>query len=342
MKKELTNVDVYVLVRELNYQRLEKMTRLHFGYKLKARPGNDLLFLGNMLIPTRYSVPSRTPDNLCKLFKKYLAGARVLSVEQLNFDRVLRIRTDRGNVVFELFGRGNIILTDANNRIIYAIEQREWSARRLLRGEEYVPPPPPKIHPSIGYEQFVGLFTSRDVVRSLVRAGLPPVYAEELCLRAGIDKNKPVDALEEKEKEALYETFRGLITSLDSPRPTAYFKDDEVVDVTPIPLTLYTDLEKKTFGSFSEALDILTPILLTLEQKEKKKDVRAYLLAEREKILEEMKELENMIEQAYMYAHELMNQMERARAGEKPTSVGPFTLKRWNKREIVYSFTPPA
>lgn len=344
MKTELTNVDIYVLVRELRYRRLEKITRLQYGYKLKARPGRDLLLLGTMAIPTGYSVPSMPPDNLCNVFRKHLAGARVLSVEQLNFDRVLRIETDRGSVILELFGKGNIILTDSSGKILYALEQREWSARRIFRGETYVPPPPPRLHPGMDCEQFASVFTSKDVVRSLVRAGLPPAYAEELCLRAGIDKNTPTSALGHEHVDALYKSFCELISALDTPQPTVYIKDGDIFDITPVPLSVYSDMESKTLDTFSEALDLLTPHLLTPRQRDqkKKKDIRGRLLAERERIVKEIEELQRLIDQAYAHAQEIITQMQRASAGEAPESVGPFVLKRWSRKEIVFSFTPPA
>ncbi len=342
-KRALTNMDVYVLAREISYHRVEKLSRIPGGYRLKARPGRDLLILGPMLIPTAYSFDALPPDRFAQVFRSRFSGARVTSVEQINFDRILRIGTDRGSIILELFGRGNIILTDEEGRIIAATEQREWSARKILPGEPYVPPPPPKVRPDMDLDAFSAIFTARDVVRSLVRAGIPPAFAEEICLRAGIPKEKSTKDLADEDIESLFSAFRDVVSSLESPSPALYASGDTIVDITPIPLRVYAQMDSQTFPTLSEALDVLTPILLSEEAEEKteKRSVVDHILRERENLQREIEELQALIGEAYKHMTEIQAALDLARSGEAPpASFGPFRLKRWSRTEIVYEFTP--
>ena len=95
----------------------------------------------------------------------------------------------------------------------------------------------------------------QDLVRSLVRGlNMGGTYGEEVCLVAGVDKNKPAAELDAREidrvHQALQEVF--LDETLD---PHIVLQDGEPVDVLSRPLKIYEGLEQKRFATFSEALD---------------------------------------------------------------------------------------
>jgi len=345
VKDGLTNIDVYVLSRELQGKRFSKIVRVPGGYKIKISGGQDLLVLpGRFIIPTSYVIEAGRPDNLSILSRKRLGNARIESFEQINFDRILRIRTDRGSIIIESFGDGNIILTDENDTIIYALRERDWRDRSVRRGVMYTPPPPPRISPTTALDTFVGIFTAKDAVRSLVRAGIPPIYAEELCFRAGVDKNTPVSELSDAQKELLFNAFRELIDSLNDPEPVVVRDGEEIVDITPVPLLRYKDYDLEHFDSFSAALDVLTPKLFEIssqpQEKKEKSSVVEFWKKQLEEAKQELSELEQMIEKAYEHSYELEQAIASARAGKPLESVGPFKLKGYDGRELVYEFTP--
>ncbi len=346
VKGGLTNIDVYVLSRELQGKRFSKIVRIPGGYKIKISGGADLLILpGRFIIPTSYVIEAGRPDNLAILARKRLGNARIDAFEQLNFDRILRIRTDRGSVIVESFGDGNIILTDEDDVIIYALHERDWRDRSVRRGVMYTPPPPPRIFPGISFEAFSQIFTAKDAVRSLVRAGIPPIYAEELCLRAGVDKNTPAPELTDSQMEALYNAFTQLIDALHRPEPVVVRDGEDIVDVVPIPLSRYEGYEQERFDSFSAALDVLTPHLFEIleqsaEQRSKKGSMVEFWKKQLEDAKRELSALEQMIEKAYEHSYALEQAIASARAGKPPQSVGPFKLKGYDGKELVYEFTP--
>lgn len=342
----MTNIDIYVLCNELVGKRFLKIVRIQGGYKIKVSGGKDILVVpGRYVIPTAYVVEAGNPDTLSIISRKYLGNARIESFEQLNFDRILRVRTDRGSVVIESFGEGNVVITDEKGIIIYALREREWRDRVVRRGAEYVPPPPPKLYPGIPFDRFKEIFAAKDVVRSLVRAGLPPVYAEELCACAGVHKNTPCSDLGDGEVRAVYSAFSRLIEKLNDPEPVAVYSGDMLVDILPVPLSRYSGYEMRRFSSFSEALDLLTPELFRFSArqrgKDKRKDIVEYWKQQLENAKQELSLLERMIEKAYEHSHELERAIAMAKSGNPPGSIGPFKLKKFEGKELVYGFSPP-
>jgi len=346
MKDALTNFDVYVLARELTPSRFSKIVRIPNGYKIKLVGAPDLLFTPPLLIPTNYVIPADRPDNLAIISRKRLGNRRIRSVEQLNFDRILRFNTDDGSIILELFGDGNVILTDAEGKITYALHERDWRDRSVRRGLEYQPPPAPRAYPGIDFDEFANLFTAKDVVRSLVRAGIPPIYAEEICTLAGVDKNLPASDLSSAQLEPLYESLQDIFRRLDEPDPVVVRSGDEIADVLPFPVSKYSSGEYvlEHVPTLSEALDRITPTLVSVGAEPDVREERSivdFWKREREEAERELAELNSMLSSAYEHSSELLAAMSAVKSGSPPSGrIGPFALKRWDKREVVYDFTP--
>ncbi len=350
MKDALTNVDVYVLSRELRPRRFSKIVRISGGHKVKLVGAPDLLVLPPLLIPTSYVVPADRPDNLSVISRKRLGNRRVTAFEQLQFDRILRIGTEDGSIILELFGSGNVILTDADGVIVYALHERDWRDRSIRKGLNYVPPPAPRVHPTMSFDEFAAIFTARDAVRSLVRAGLPPVYAEEVCHVAGVQKDLPVADLQSGAVESLYSAFMDLVSRMNQPDPVVVRRADsgEVVDVLPFPISRYSsdDYVFEHHETLSEALDVLTPALVstsegTESRQEPERGMVSLWKRQRDEAVRELSELEAMLNHAYEHSAAILSAMESAKRGQKPADrIGPFVLRRWDGREVVYEFTP--
>ncbi len=96
----------------------------------------------------------KTPPMLCMLMRKHLSGGQIINIEQLGFDRVVRIdievRNELGDlcvksIIIEIMGRhSNIILTDENNKIMDSAKHIDFTVsavRQILPGLIYVNPP---------------------------------------------------------------------------------------------------------------------------------------------------------------------------------------------------------
>lgn len=116
-----------------------------------------------------------TPPMMCMLLRKHLSRAKITAVEQLGFDRIIRLTFDSGDemgfrrekfLYCEMMGRGsNLIFADENNKILSAFRQNDITTkfgRVVMVGMPYeAMPPQDKIDPiSCTFETFVSLFSS--------------------------------------------------------------------------------------------------------------------------------------------------------------------------------------
>lgn len=98
---------------------------------LIARPGG--FFLADY-------APKGAADGFCLFLRRRLSGRKIESAEQLGLDRIVILRTAEHNIILELFGKLNIILTDGAGTIVHALSERDWSKRSIRPGKPYVPP----------------------------------------------------------------------------------------------------------------------------------------------------------------------------------------------------------
>jgi predicted ribosome quality control (RQC) complex YloA/Tae2 family protein len=151
-----------------------------------------------------------------KFLNDILENSKVESITQPNFDRIVRIDFFSGkSIVFEMFGRGNIILLE-NNRILFAREYREWRGRAIKRGEEYKYPPSPVNPLSMDFEKFLGeLRGDYEIVGVIATRFNLSHYSEIVCSLAGVEKDKKVMDLSEDEKIRIFETIKSFLSGLD-------------------------------------------------------------------------------------------------------------------------------
>ncbi len=94
------------------------------------------------------------PPMMCMLLRKHLSRAKITSVSQVGFDRIIRITFDSGDelgfrkskdLYCEMMGRGsNLIFADENNKILAAFRQNDITTkfgRVVMVGAPYEPMP---------------------------------------------------------------------------------------------------------------------------------------------------------------------------------------------------------
>ncbi len=206
-----------------------------------------------------------TPPTLCMILRKYLGGAKIDSVAQIGFDRVLRItfscydelgyKTKR-HLIAELMGKYcNIIFTDALDKILYVLKPIDFSAstvRQLLSGMIYeLPPQKNKLDPrTVDRETFMRLAREADQSRACDKfitsnfAGLATSTAREIAYISGGSVGATLAECESR----LWNVFDGVMTSLreKTARPTIIVVDGK--------LTEYGYLDHTQYGSHVERL----------------------------------------------------------------------------------------
>ena len=215
--------------------------------------------------------------NFCMLLRKHLNNGRIMSIEQPNFERIIHIGIEHLNelgdpctkqLIIEIMGKhSNIIFVDEENRIIDSIKHisaQISSIREVLPGREYqIPPSHEKISPlAITPTYFEQTICQKPV--SLTKAiytsltGISPLIAEEICYRAGLDSNASTASLTPDEKLNLFSALTTVIELIKKEEftPNIVFKgEQEPVEFSSIPLTMYEDYESVLYPSISQVLE---------------------------------------------------------------------------------------
>lgn len=217
------------------------------------------------------------PPMLCMLLRKYFLGARIVSCEQLDFDRIaiftVACYDEMGfacekKLICEIMGKyANLIVTDADYKILTAMKIVDFAAstvRQVLPGLKYqVPKQQDRQSPlCLSREYFDSKFLTASGERTVEKfitsgwGGIATQIAHELCFRAtgGIDT-----LLTEVDKERLYSVMAEWCELLGEERytPTVVFdKSGRPIDYSYMDISyLGTDVTKKHYVSISDMFD---------------------------------------------------------------------------------------
>lgn len=304
--KSMSAVDVRACVKELQSLINGRVDKIYhyppdeIRIKIYADGRRDLTIeAGKRIHLTKFAKESpRIPSSFAMLLRKHLEGGRIRKIEQHDFDRVVLIEIERKDakriIIVELFSKGNIILADENLQVIMPLKPM------FKPGEKYSFPEPRLTPMDITLETLKSILEKREIVKVLAtRGGLGGLYAEEVCLRAGIDKNKYADELSKEELEKIYNAIRSVFEPVYNGefKPHIVLKNGEYFDVLPIELQRYAELEKKFFETFNDALDEFYSHKIMDSAEEKKESKELLKLKNRlEKQLETKKAFEEEME----------------------------------------------
>jgi len=214
---------------------------------------------------------------------------KIEEVKQPGFDRVLEIVSGEVKLICEIFGKGNFILVK-NDKIIGALRQEDWADRSIEVGKEYVYPEPTADPREM--EDIIENLSEGEVVRSLASdLSLGGKYAEEICRRTQIEKTKPVEKLNEDEKEKIRIEAENLMVNERS--PILYSKEEMPQRAAPFPLDTYEEMDKEWFDQFSESLD---EYYYRREKKEEERKKREAYQEKKEGIERQLQQQKRKIE----------------------------------------------
>ncbi|WP_393970758.1 ribosome rescue protein RqcH [Oxyplasma meridianum] len=153
-----------------------------------------------------------TPSQVTMVLRKSLSERRIVNVEQLNFDRVVKLTMHTGQeIIFELFREGNLIVTNSG-KIEFVLSPREWRNRKLKVGEIYIPPSQ-NDPSSMSDEEVWGVLnqSKASLVQTLAtRMNLGGEYSEELISRIGMEKSA-MPPFEKVQTDKILEGIRSLM-----------------------------------------------------------------------------------------------------------------------------------
>ena len=235
------------------------------------------------------------------------------AVEQQGFDRIALFRLERGpdrfDIIFEIFSRGNLVV-GREGKIVAVLSPEKFKDRAVEIGEQYVFPVAGIDPLELDRGGFAAAVRGAkgQVVRVLATIlNLGGTYAEEVCLRAGIDKETRIKDLQDPQVDALYTALNNLAVASDQDRqPGVIFRDGKAIDATPIALVQYRDLDRRDFPTFNEALSnfltIAEPAVEVVEDAAAKFDRR---VAQQRETLQNLREEAARLEAqaVFLYGH---------------------------------------
>ncbi|RLG68084.1 MAG: hypothetical protein DRO11_09435, partial [Methanobacteriota archaeon] len=279
MKERMSNLDITAVVAELRPMllgaRVEKIFHTPpdlFRFKLhkSGRGRVDLVVEPGKRVHTtsyEYKAPTK-PTNMAMYLRKRLRNTRLDAIEQVGYDRIIKIvftgYEQVYNLYVEVFSRGNLVLTDGDNRILGVFRVEEWRTRTLKPGHTYLAPPSSLDPRGLTPEKIMETLRrqgSREVVRVVAtELGLGGKYAEEVLMRSGIDGKRGAETLTGHECEKLCETIRDIFMRAERGEISPEMVLDgngKPLDVTPFHLQVYDNQPTKSYDKLVEALDDL-------------------------------------------------------------------------------------
>ncbi|MDD7306307.1 MAG: NFACT RNA binding domain-containing protein [Peptoniphilaceae bacterium] len=191
------------------------------SYKLLISANNNEARLN--LTNQKFENPNVAP-NFCMVLRKHLNQGKIVNIEQVGLDRIVIFSISSidemgfdtsKKLILEIMGKySNLILVDEDNKVIDSIKRvNEFmsSIRQVLPGVKYKLPINNKIDiTKDGFKEDIYYFDQKLPDSTNPRkffyntyTGLSPLFAEEICFRAGIDPRINWNLVSESEKENL-------------------------------------------------------------------------------------------------------------------------------------------
>lgn len=359
MKKELSSIEIRVLIKELQRINGSYINKIYHPEKktivlsLRTSEGKNNLYIKLPFVwlsTKRIEMPEKI-SGFCGLLRKYLENSRIASINQIESERIIEIKFRKGEKEYklfvELFGEGNIIICDKEKEIIAPLEQQEWKDRKIIAGEKYELPPAKENIFTLSMDEFKKKMNDSEAVsKNMAMFGAGSVYAEEICLRSGIDKKKT--NLSEKEKEKIFSAFKNMLNEEINPR--AVYENGETKDIVPYSMNIYSQKEQKRFNSFTDAIENEFMKEEKKEQKTKKTSkheerilktkniiqIQQRSLVELEKNIKELQEKGDYIYNNYEKVKKILDELNKTRREKGYEGLKEKTIKvNEQKGEVV-------
>ena len=256
---------------------------------IRARGANHRLLLSasanyaRIHLSTLQKENPATPPVFCMLLRKHLVGGKIECFQQLDHDRILELKVLTTNdfgescikyLVIEIMGRhSNIILLNEERKILDSIKHIDFETsrvREVMPGRQYTLPPaqnkqnpvalledPMHIGNMLQAAPTEDLRIDKFLLESI--KGISPLFAREICYRAGIDSTLRYHQLQQEERIAVEKaTLETLQECYFSTENNAYIFYQDANMTQPFDV-YFSNMQqyawKKEFSTFSQALE---------------------------------------------------------------------------------------
>ena len=367
MNRQLSSFDFYVIASELQefkgcyIDKIYQLTRDDFLIKIKniktKQKESIIIKNGKFLCVTQksYETPLK-PSMFAMTLRKYLLNGKITGISQHEFDRIIEIKVSKSegefSLVIEFFSKGNIILVNPDGEIILPLIKQQW-AHRIIKSKEKYNHPPSQIDPfNLTKEKFSNLLkeSKTDLVRTLaVNVNLSGLIAEEICIRANIEKNSKIEDLDDKTIERVFNLLLDFLKLFKNKefKPILIKRDRNPIDIIPFKFKIYRNNDFDEVASFTKSLEEFISIKKLDAEKDSKSEKKIKKLyrqlgQQEEAVKKLVKEIElkkiegEIIYLNYNQCNKLLDEINNI-IEQKDKVDG---IKRINEKEIVKEFDP--
>jgi predicted ribosome quality control (RQC) complex YloA/Tae2 family protein len=269
--QQMSNLDLFFLIPELKTLEqtfLNNIYQKNNVFKFKFRNQNLVVDVKNAVYISNYEFEAEEPRGFVKDLRDELSNQRLLSIEQVNFDRISKLNFTHSTLIIEL-ATGNIALLEEGKVKSYLKE-----SARIYKNRDYTPLKTKK-HPLELKESDFETVKGEVVPAVSKLINLSAFYIEEACVRAGA-KGK----IEGIDKKKLIESLKSLFAVKE---PRVYYENGIPKFFSSIPLEKL-ELDFKAFPTLNQALDEYYSNQVKINEKMSKLEFK---LAQQKKALED-------------------------------------------------------
>ncbi|MGC9133966.1 ribosome rescue protein RqcH [Caldisphaera sp.] len=255
------------------------------------------------------------------LLRKYIRNQKINLVEQIGFDRIVKIIFSNEKLFAEILPKGVVVLTDEENQILGSTKYLKFKDREIKSKVKYIFPKIIETKPwELKLEEIVSNISKyKDIARGLVMGlNIPGEVAEEVLYLLGIPKETNPSNIDRNSIEQILINLKKLIDMSLEGKGYIYFINENPMQATPFisKNILENGGRMIEYESFDIALDdyfnMISEVVNTKIEEEKSKIMHSI---EENKILsakyiEESQKLERdaqLIAQNYSAIEEIVN-----------------------------------
>ena len=229
------------------------------------------------LSDTQKENPLKAPM-FCMLLRKYFVGSRIVSVEQLGFDRIavftVATHDEMGfpttkKIICEIMGKyANLIVTDSDDKVLTALKIIDFAAstiRQVLPGLRYqIPAYPERLLPTEAsvaeFKAALSAFSPERTGEKFITSifsGVSTQVAHELVYRASGRIDTPVSELDADAFAAVFAEWQRILTEEDYTPTIAIDKSGKPVDYCYMDITYLGDsVTTRRYDTLRELFDV--------------------------------------------------------------------------------------
>ena len=304
--------------------------------------------------------PKKAPI-FCMTLRKHIQGGIISDIEQVGFERVIKISVEGydelreksvKSLYIEIMGKhSNIILVnDKENKIIDSIKRIPLSVssvRQVLPGNIYeLPPKQDKINPLEKVDEevlekyknrYIDEGKNMDVYKYIYMSvlGISPIISKKICFDSNIEANKKIMDLSRLELNKIAENINTIIDELNngniSPNIVIDKATSKIIEYSSVKLSQYEDDEVIYQDSVSKMIEKYYFLKDKLERiNQRTQGLRKSLNIKYERVVNKIKKQEKELENS-------LHADEYKKLGELVTAY-IYKIKQGDKEVVVEDF----